>query len=126
MTNVRLKFIEILINEGLWKEAKVEINIVIQTKLTEAKGIPEKISMYQTREWYKSTLAEKNNFEFYYSQKHNAEEFVFHSLPWFDAYIGESFTIPDKPNKPRRKLFIKLTEEVIEIVISDKKFGNLT
>lgn len=126
LTNVRLKFIEILINEGLWKEAKVEINIVIQTKLTEAKGIPEKISMYQTREWYKSTLAEKNNFEFYYSQKHNAEEFVFHSLPWFDAYIGESFTIPDKPNKPRRKLFIKLTEEVIEIVISDKKFGNLT
>ena len=45
------------------------------------------------------------------------------SLPWLDGCLGETFTIPDKPDKPRRKLFIKLPKEIIEVVVSDRKFN---
>ena len=32
-------------------------------------------------------------------------------------------SVPDKPDKPRRKLFIKLFKEIIEVVVSDRKFN---
>jgi len=123
IANVRTKFAELLIKKELWSEAKFEITSAICAKETEGAKVSDRLRDYQQKEWFKNAAEKRSNNDFYNSRKQLAEEFIFHSLPWLDSCLGETFTIPDKPDKPRRKLFIKLPKEVIEIVVSDRKFN---
>lgn len=123
IANVRTKFAELLIQKELWSEAKFEINFAIVTKEVEGVNVPDKLRDYQQKDWYENAADKKSNNDYYNLNKQIAEEFVFYSLPWLDGCLGEIFTIPDKPDKPRRKLFIKLPKEIIEVVISDRKFN---
>lgn len=123
IANVRAKFAEQLIQKELWSEAKFEIASAIKTKEVEGAKVSERLKDYQQKEWYKNATEKKSNNDYYNSHKQLAEEFIFHSLPWLDSCLGETFTMPDKPNMPRRKLFIKLPKEIIEVVISDRKFN---
>lgn len=123
IANVRTKFAELLIEKELWSEAKFEIASAIKAKEDEGTKVSERLKDYQQKEWYKSATEKKSNYDFYNSRKQIAEQFIFHSLTWLDGCIGETFTIPDKPDKPRRKLFIKLPKEIIEVVVSDRKFN---
>lgn len=123
IANVRTRFAELLIQKELWSEAKFEITSAIKAKETEGVQVSDRLRDYQQKEWFKNAAEKRSNNDFYSSHKQLAEEFIFHSLPWLDSCLGETFTIPDKPDKPRRKLFIKLPKEVIEIVISDRKFN---
>lgn len=123
IANVRTKFAELLIQRELWSEAKFEIISAIRAKETEGAKVSDRLRDYQQKEWFKNAAEKRSNNDFYSSHKQLAEEFIFHSLPWLDSCLGETFTIPDKPDKPRRKLFIKLSKEVIEIVVSDRKFN---
>lgn len=125
LINVRLKMIKILINNELWNEAKTEINIITESKKLEDKPIPNDILTYQNTEWYQKSEIRKSNFDYYQQNKQLAEEFIFSSLPWTDACLGQSFTLPDKPNKPRRKIFIQGSNSIIEISVSDKKFNTI-
>ena len=123
IANVRTKFAELLIQRELWSEAKFEIISAIRAKETEGAKVSDRLRDYQQKEWFKNAAEKRSNNDFYSSHKQLAEEFIFHSLPWLDSCLGETFTIPDKPDKPRRKLFIKLSKEVIEIVVSERKFN---
>lgn len=123
MANVRTKFAELLIQKELWSEAKFEISSAIVAKETEGAKVSDKLRDYQQKDWYKNAPDKKSNNDYYNSNKQLAEEFIFHPLPWLDSCLGEPFTIPDKPDKPRRKLFIKHSKEIIELVISDRKFN---
>ena len=123
IANVRTKFAELLIQKELWSEAKFEIASAIKAKEVEGAKVSDRLKDYQQREWYKNATEKKSNNDYYNSHKQLAEEFIFHSLPWLDSCLGETFVIPDKPDKPRRKLFIKLSKEIIEVVISDRKFN---
>lgn len=123
IANVRTKFAELLIQKELWSEAKFEIASAIVAKETEGAKVSDKLRDYQQKDWYKNAADKKSNNDYYNSHKQLAEEFIFHSLPWLDSCLGETFTIPDKPDKPRRKLFIKHSKEIIEVVISDRKFN---
>ncbi|MBI3719069.1 MAG: hypothetical protein HY252_10810 [Sphingobacteriales bacterium] len=123
IANVRTRFAELLIQKELWSEAKFEINSAIRAKETEGAKVSDRLRDYQQKEWFKNAAEKRSNNDFYSSHKQLAEEFIFHSLPWLDGCLGETFTIPDKPDKPRRKLFIKFPKEVIEIVVSDRKFN---
>lgn len=123
ISNVRLKFIELLIQKELWKEAKFEINAIIDSK-EDIDFIPDILISYQNKEWFKSVEEKRNNNDFYNSNKQLAEEIIFHTLPWYDGSLGETFTIPEKPDKPRMKLYIKLVfDEIIQTVVSDRKFN---
>lgn len=123
LANVRIKLAEILIHIGSWEEAKVEITLAIDAKEAEGLKIPDRIRGYQQNDWYKNAINKSNNNDFYILHKQVAEEFIFHSLPWFDSCLGEKFILADKPDKPRRKLFIKLPKEIIEVTISDRRFN---
>ncbi|MBL7795175.1 MAG: tetratricopeptide repeat protein [Saprospiraceae bacterium] len=123
IANVRTRFAELLIQKGLWNEARFEIASAIVAKEKEGAKVSDRLRDYQQQDWYKNAVEKKSNNDFYNSHKQLAEEFIFHSLAWFDSCLGESFTIPAKPDKPRRKLFIKLSNEVIEVVVSDRKFN---
>ena len=124
IANVRVKFAELLIQKELWSEAKFEITSAIKTKEAEEGGrVSDRLRDYQKTDWYKNAVEKKSNNDFYHSHKQLAEEFIFHSLPWLDSCLGGTFTIPEKPNKLRRKLFIKLPKEIIEVVVTDRKFN---
>ena len=49
---------------------------------------------------------------------------MFDSLPWLKGCIGESFSLPDKPDKKRRKLYLlKAGEQApVEVIIPENKF----
>ncbi len=125
IANVRTKFAELLIQKELWSEAKFEIDSAVKAKEIEGAKVSDRLKDYQQKDWYKNATEKKSNNDFYNSHRQLAEEFIFHSLPWLDSCIGEAFTIPEKPDKPRRKLFIKLPKEIIEVVVSDRKFNTL-
>ena len=123
IANVRTRFAELLIQKELWNEARFEIASAIVAREKEGAKVSDKLRDYQQQDWYKNAVEKKSNNDFYNSHKQLAEEFIFHSLAWFDSCLGENFTIPAKPDKPRRKLFIKLSNEIIEVVVSDRKFN---
>lgn len=122
IAKVRAKFAELLIQKELWSEAKFEIAAAIKAKEDEGAKVSDTLRDYQQKDWYKNAPDKKSNNDYYNSHKQLAEELIFHSLPWLDGCLGEAFTIPDKPDKPRRKLYIKLNHEIIEVVISDRRF----
>ena len=122
LTKVRMKFTELLVRKELWKEAKCEINAIINSK-EEGAYIPDVLIAYQQKDWFKLAEAKRTNIDFYNSNKQIAEELIFHDLPWYESSLGETFTIPERPDKPRRKLYIKLPNNIIEAVVSDRKFN---
>ncbi len=122
LASVRMKLAQLLIDKELWKEAKSEINSIINSK-DEGAFIPDILANYQQNDWFKSAEEKRNHIDFYNPKKQIAEEFIFHALPGYDGSLGETFTVPERPDKPRRKLFIKLQNKTIETIVSDKKFN---
>lgn len=49
---------------------------------------------------------------------------LFDKLKWLNAIVGEKFTVPDKPNKPKRKIYISLSERTtpLEISVPENKY----
>lgn len=121
IVNVRTKFAELLIEKEHWNEAKHEISTVIKIKETEGSKIPERLLELKQKEWFINAGEIKNNIDFYNVHKYLAEGIIFDSLQWLDSCIGESFIIPDKPDKPRRKLYVNFLNKVIEGSISENK-----
>lgn len=123
LANVRLKFAELLIKNEHWQEAKYEISTATATKELEGGKVPEKFAALRDSDWFKSAPDNNDNAEFYKKNKALAEEFIFEDLLWLDACIGETFTVPENPGKLRRKLYVKLHEDIIEFSASDRRFS---
>lgn len=123
LANVRTRFVELLIEREYFNEAKFEVTEAIKAKEAEAANVSERLRNYQKSHWYNSASTKANNIEFYNQHKRLAEELIFNSYPWLLGSIGESFVIPEKPDKPRRKIYIELPNGIIEVVISDRKFN---
>jgi len=121
IANVRVKFAQLLIQKELWSEAKFEIISAIKAKENEGVKVSDLQRIYQAQEWFINADHKNSNNDFYNAHKRDADEFIFHSLPWLSGCLGETFTIPEKPNKPRRKLFVNFSNEIIEAVVSEKK-----
>jgi len=120
--NVRLKLAEMLIKKNLWNEAKHEISTVVKIKEKDGIKLSEQLIDWQNSDWYGNSIERSSNVDFYNSNKNMAEEILLDSMPWLETCIGDTFVIPDKPDKPRRKLYIKLNYEIIEAKISDNKY----
>lgn len=123
IANVRVKLVELLIRKELWEEAKFEIACTINSIVSEGKNVPAKLRDYEQENWFKKASDKKSNNNFYNIHRYLAEEYVFHSLAWFDSCLGKTYTIPEKPDKLIRKLFIKLDKEIIEVDVSDRQFN---
>lgn len=124
IVNVRSKFAELIIEKEHWNEAKYEISTVIKIKEAEGIKISERLLELQQSEWYKNAKKLVSNSELYTKYQNLAEDFILESLPWLDTCIGESFVIPDKPDIPKRKLFVKYDNKVIEVITPDRKLNH--
>lgn len=121
---VRIKMAQALASQGEFAEAKHEVDKVVASKTKDGLKVPEDAEKLQSQEWYKTFTATESNKKYYQSNVSKAEELLFSDLPFVKACIGEKFTIPDKPNKPKRKLYLTLPNqsEPIEISVPENKY----
>lgn len=126
---VRIKMAQALASLGEFAEAKHEVDKVIASKTKDGLKVPEDVEKLQSQEWYKSFTATESNKKYYQSNVSKAEELLFSDLPLVKACIGERFTLPDKPNKLKRKLYLVPHGKVepIEISVPENKhkFGDV-
>ncbi|MUK50037.1 DUF7017 domain-containing protein [Aliivibrio fischeri] len=122
-SKVRLKVVEHLLNQGEFSAAKHEIENVIRTKIAEGASIPEQVNMMTSSEWFRSFEAESSNKSFYRDNVVAAEDLLFSQIAFVDACVGEIYTLPDRPNKPKRKLYVKIPDrsEPLEIAVPNNK-----
>ncbi|AGH81532.1 hypothetical protein PCNPT3_07970 [Psychromonas sp. CNPT3] len=122
-TKIRTKLAQLLVAQGEFSAAKVEVENVLQAKQKEGLKIPDDVSILHSSEWFSSFPTNGNNKSFYQSNIVKAEALLFSQLPFYKACIGDRFTIPDKPNKPKRKIYVKVNRqsEPIEISIPENK-----
>lgn len=124
LINIRIKFSELLIENSLFNEAKYEIDKAIQSREKEGWKPTEVLNNYQNSDWYKNSSATTNNQILYKQNTNLAESLLFDKLKWLYAIVGEKFTVPDKPNKPKRKIYISLSERTtpLEISVPENKY----
>lgn len=124
LINIRIKFSELLIENSLFNEAKYEIDKAIQSREKEGWKPTEVLNNYQNSDWYKNSSATTNNQILYKQNTNLAESLLFDKLKWLNAIVGEKFTVPDKPNKPKRKIYISLSERTtpLEISVPENKY----
>lgn len=126
---IRIKMAQALASQGEFAEAKHEVDKVVASKTKDGLKVPEDVEKLQAQEWYKSFAATESNKKYYQSNVSKAEELLCSDLPFVKACIGEKFTLPDKPNKPKRKLYLVPHGKVepIEISVPENKhkFGDV-
>lgn len=125
LANVRIKLAKLLIDKSMFNEAKYEISQAIKSREKEGWKLTEILLNHQSSEWYINAVSAYSNKELYKSSMAAANNLLFDMLPWLKATVGDTFIIPSKPNKPKRKLFVLLQKEVqpIEISIPENKFN---
>jgi len=124
LANVRMKFTDLLIQQSLYKEAKYEIDQAIKSRVQEGWKLTAAQLQYQSAEWYRTTTAANNNRELYQRYSSIVDALLFDSLPWLNASLGNTYTTPINPDKPKRKIFVSIANQStpIEISVSEKRY----
>ncbi|MDC3188122.1 tetratricopeptide repeat protein [Pseudoalteromonas elyakovii] len=125
IANLRLKLAELLIEQGNYSAAKYEVTCVMDARNREGWSIPEKAEMLQSQSWFSATEVAASNQSLYKEHAGKAEEVLFQNLPWIHANLGSVFSLPDKPNKKRRKIYLKNSEDrfPVEITLPENRFS---
>jgi len=118
LVNVRIKFANLLLEKSMFNEAKYEIDKAIESREKEGWKLTDTLINFQNSEWYMKAIAVSTNKMLYKENSSLANSILFDMLPWLDATIGDTFTIPSKPNKLKQKLYISIVGEVSPIEIS--------
>ena len=125
LAGVRIKFAKLLLEKSMISEAKYEINQVIKAREAEGWKITDELQVFESSDWYVNSTAVENNKDLYKNNVIKANNLLFDTLPWINASLGDTFVIPSKPNKPKRKLFISLPNDTtpIEISVPENKYN---
>lgn len=81
LVKLRLVFAEILIEKNMYNEAKTEIQKIIETREKHEWRLPNQIVQWTEQEWFKSAIANRDNFDLYFNFKKQAEEILFQDKP---------------------------------------------
>lgn len=121
---VRLKLAKHMASQGEFSEAKHEIEHVISSKVKDGVKIPEEVEGILVTDWYDAFPAAESNVGYYQSNSVKAEELLFSQLPFCKACVGDKYTISDKPNKPKRKLYLRVPNmiEPFEVSVPENKY----
>lgn len=124
IAKLRLKLAELLVSMSMFSEAKYEVEKVIEARTREGWAVPDAAETLRNQEWFNQSNAVQSNKSLYINYSKEAEILLFDSLPWLEGCLGESFSLPDKPDKKRRKLYLlKAGEQApVEVIIPDNKF----
>lgn len=124
IANLRLKLASLMVDKGDFSAAKCEIKTVIEARNKEGWVIPEKVNEFQNQPWFDEVIATNSNVEMYNQFAKQAEEVLFHNLPWLNANLGATFSLASNPAKKRRKIYIKNSPDHLptEVSLPEQKF----
>lgn len=106
-SKVKIKVSEMLIQRNELEAAKHELEEIIQYKTQNGQKISAQLSQIQNASWYSTTKASYSNQELYLQHAPSAEELLYHDLPWINGILGETFSLKNKPNQLKRKLYVE-------------------
>jgi len=81
LVKLRQTFAEMLVEKTMYNEAKTEIQKVITTREKHEWKLPNQITQWTEKDWYKSATAKKHNQDLYSSHIKKAEEILFQDIP---------------------------------------------
>lgn len=97
LVKIRQIFAGLLIEKGMFDEAKTEIDKVVETRTKNENKIPGQIISWTNQNWYKSATAKNNNKDLYAQYSYQAEEILFNDIP-------EEIIVVDFVNKDKQML----------------------
>lgn len=109
LISLRQKMARLLIERKLHKEAKTEINLLLDVRKNQGYRIPDEVNNWINQEWYKSAEPSKSNFEFFKSFAPLAESILF-------SDVQEETVIVE---------FVNEDKKILNFIASENKFGFL-
>ena len=106
--------------------AKHEVEAIVRAKEQEGYKIPEEVASIAAQDWFAGVQAKVSNRDYYRLHAKAAEALLFNDLPWIDACLGETFVVPGRENKPKRKVFLKTGSIPAEVSIPESKVARMS
>lgn len=123
---IRLEVAERMLEANDHAAAKHEVEAIIRAKEQEGYKIPEAVASIAAQDWFAEVQAKASNRDYYRLHAKAAEALLFNDLPWIDACLGETFVLPGRENKPKRKVFLKTGSIPSEVSIPESKVARMT
>lgn len=123
---IRLKIAQRMLEANDHAAAKHEVEAIIRAKEQEGYKIPEAVASIAAQDWFAGVQAKASNRDYYRLHARAAEALLFNDLPWIDACLGETFVVPGRENKPKRKVFLKTGSIPSEVSIPESKVARMS
>jgi hypothetical protein len=107
LVSLRQKMVTELKQRGFFSEAKTEIELLTNTRTKNGYKIPDEVKNWQNEDWYKNSIAKKDNLSFYKQYVQIAEEILFND-------IAEELVFVE---------FVNRDKKVLNFIASEKKYG---
>ena len=128
VSNVKLKLADLLRQGNEHARAKLEVDECVKYRSERGQNVADFAKAAMTESWYLSATSATSNLDFYRLHAPNSEALLCANLPWIDGVVGDCFVVETKPDKPRRKIYLKESPVATEFSIPEKKvaLGNVT
>ncbi|MDH0690462.1 hypothetical protein N5D09_20425 [Stutzerimonas stutzeri] len=123
---IRLAVAERMLEASDHAAAKHEVEAIVRAKEQEGYKIPEAVASIAAQDWFAGVQAKASNRDYYWLHAKSAEALLFNDLPWIDACLGETFVVPGRENKPKRKAFLKTGSIPAEVSIPESKVARMS
>lgn len=123
---IRLKVAERMLEANDHAAAKHEVEAIVRAKEQEGYKIPEEVASIAAQDWFAGVQAKVSNRDYYRLHAQAAEALLFNDLPWIDACLVETFVVPGRENKPKRKVFLKTDAIPTEVAIPESKVARMS
>ncbi|MFV7436609.1 DUF7017 domain-containing protein [Pseudomonas vlassakiae] len=123
---IRLKVAKRMLEVNDHAAAKHEVEAIVRAKEQEGYKIPDEVACITAQDWFAEVQAKASNRDYYRLHAKAAEALLFNGLPWIDACSGETFVVPGRENKPKRKLFLKTGSIPIEVSVPESKVARMS
>lgn len=123
---IRLEVAERMLEANEYAAAKHEVEAIVRAKEQEGYKIPDAVASIAAQGWFAGVQAKASNRDYYRLHAGAAEALLFNDLPWIDACLGETFVVPGRENKPKRKVFLKTGSIPSEVSILESKVARMS
>lgn len=123
---IRLEVAKRMLEANDYAGAKHEVEAIVRAKEQEGYKIPDAVTSIAAQVWFAGVQAKASNRDYYRLHAKAAEALLFNDLPWIDACLGETFVVPGRENKPKRKVFLKTGSIPSEVSIAESKVARMS
>ncbi|MFD2514213.1 DUF7017 domain-containing protein [Pontibacter locisalis] len=107
LSKIREKLAAYFISKGFYNEARTEIKIIVDTRVSNGWKVSNKVQQWQSAQWYTSAEPFRNNMKFYRGHSAVADNILFADTPAELAVIE----------------FVNSDKKIANFIINQKKHG---